>query len=528
MNVILWARVSSREQREGYSIDAQLRVMEEKVERMGWHAVKTFTVAESARRGADRKAFNDMVMWVRKNAARHKIKAVLSHKLDRVCRNMRDAVRMQELEDRYGVQMAFVDNEFSPTAAGTLSFNVMAAVAQYYSDNLRTEVLKGITEKARQGWAPGMAPFGYINDGQDRDEPIKPHPERARTLQRIFELYARGGYTFKSLTDQLLREGHVYRSSQPKFHRTALSHILNNRFYIGEIRLRDQKFTGKHRLLIERAVFERCQDILHGKNRRTGNATIPLAGGLFRCAYCGSSVTGERIKRKLKGGGVREHLYYRCANNQKDADHPQVRWKAEDMENAILEDLKSMVLPDARVRTAFRRTLEVALGDAAECRREQSRQARKRLAEVASMKERLLNAYLMGTIDETTLRNRTVELEAEMKSLRNAAGPMTVMNDDGVRDRIDEMDGCGPSLLPGVPNNDREDDRMKRILSVFDLAQNIESLWRGSNSPQKRRILEAVSLNRQVSDVSLCIQKTKPFDLLGKQPAFVESRGDRI
>ncbi len=77
-------------------------------------------------------------------------------------------------------------------------------------------------------------------------------------------------------------------------------------------------------------------------------------------------------------------------------------------------------------------------------------------------------------------------------------------------------------------NNDREDDRMKRILSVFDLAQNIESLWRGSNSPQKRRILEAVSLNRQVSDVSLCIQKTKPFDLLAKQPAFVESRGDRI
>ena len=26
MNVIIWARVSSREQREGYSIDAQLRL----------------------------------------------------------------------------------------------------------------------------------------------------------------------------------------------------------------------------------------------------------------------------------------------------------------------------------------------------------------------------------------------------------------------------------------------------------------------------------------------------------------------
>ena len=189
MNVILWARVSSREQREGYSIDAQLRVMEEKVERMGWHAVKTFTVAESARRGADRKAFNDMVMWVRKNAARHKIKAVLSHKLDRVCRNMRDAVRMQELEDRYGVQMAFVDNEFSPTAAGTLSFNVMAAVAQYYSDNLRTEVLKGITEKARQGWAPEwhrLAISMMGRTGTNRSSRIREGPN----AQRIFELYA--------------------------------------------------------------------------------------------------------------------------------------------------------------------------------------------------------------------------------------------------------------------------------------------------------------------------------------------------
>ena len=36
-------------------------------------------------------------------------------------------------------------------------------------------------------------------------------------------------------------------------------------------------------------------------------------------------ITGERIRRKLKGGGVREHLYYRCANNHPGDDHPTVR-----------------------------------------------------------------------------------------------------------------------------------------------------------------------------------------------------------
>ena len=36
MNVVVWARVSSREQREGYSIDAQLRATRQRADREGW------------------------------------------------------------------------------------------------------------------------------------------------------------------------------------------------------------------------------------------------------------------------------------------------------------------------------------------------------------------------------------------------------------------------------------------------------------------------------------------------------------
>ncbi len=115
---MIWARVSSREQREGYSIDAQLRVNRERAQANGWHVVREFVVAESAKRGAERIAFNEMFAWVRANAKREKIKAILSHKLDRVCRNMRDAVRLQELEDACGVQLAFVDNQFGPVPPG--------------------------------------------------------------------------------------------------------------------------------------------------------------------------------------------------------------------------------------------------------------------------------------------------------------------------------------------------------------------------------------------------------------------------
>ena len=151
-----------------------------------------------------------MFRWVRANARREKIGVIMSHKLDRVCRNMRDAVRLQELEDTCGVHLAFVENQFGPGAAGALSFNVMAAVAQYYSDNLRTEVLKGMDEKVRQGWPTGLAPYGYINV-DDRNEPVQPDPVKSKIVARIFELYSLGNLTFEGLANRLIAEGHIYR-----------------------------------------------------------------------------------------------------------------------------------------------------------------------------------------------------------------------------------------------------------------------------------------------------------------------------
>ena len=55
---VIWARVSSREQREGYSLDAQLRITREKARKEGWNIIREFVVAESAKRGAERMAFN--------------------------------------------------------------------------------------------------------------------------------------------------------------------------------------------------------------------------------------------------------------------------------------------------------------------------------------------------------------------------------------------------------------------------------------------------------------------------------------
>ena len=498
MNVVVWARVSSREQREGYSLDAQLRAVREKAAREGWQIAKEFVVAESAKRGAERRLFKEMLKWVKANAKRLKIGAILSHKLDRVCRNMRDAVRLQELEDECGVHLTFVENEFAPGPAGALSFNVMAAVAQYYSDNLRTEVLKGIDERARQGWAHGLAAFGYRNVKGDRDEPVQPHPINSKTVIRIFELYATGRYTFESLATQLKSEGRTYRKSVPEFSRTTLSYILNNRIYVGEIKRGDRYYAGKHRPLVDRATFQICQDHLKKKNRRNApeKPDHMLAGGLFHCQYCGHVITGERIRRKLKDGSVREHQYYRCANNS--PDHPPVRWRADDLEKAIVEDLQKLKMPTPTIRDWFRRALEAAFSDVTATQRSQAKLLNKRRTELKKMQDRLLNGYLLGGIDEATLAAKQQELKdelAEVEEMLSQAKEMSTAD-------------------------------AQAALAVFDFSQNVAEIWRGSKMAEKREILESVSLNRRLGHLSLCISKRKPFDILAERPEIQTSRDD--
>ncbi len=498
MNVVIWARVSSNEQKEGYSVDAQLRACRDRVEKCGWKIVREFAVAESARRGAERVAFNEMFAWVRKEAKKLGINAILAHKLDRICRNMRDAVRMQELEDACGVQLAFVENQFAPGAAGALSFNVMAAVAQYYSDNLRSEVLKGMDERIRQGWPLGKAPFGYMNTGEN-DEPVRPEPEKAKALERVFELFSTGRYTFEQLGNQLATEGFVYRNSERRFDRSILSGILNNRFYVGELHRHGKVYPGKYKLLITREKFEACQDLLKGRNRRMTKQAHPFAGGLFRCFYCGFAMTGEKIKRKLRSGNVREHVYYRCGNNNPPADHPQLRWREGDLEATILEDFAKLKLAP-ELAEWFRRGIENAFDEEGVMAKEHRQALRKRKTELANMQDRLLNTYLLQTIDEKAFQAKMADLKRQAAEVETALGK-------------------GQALIP---------ETREQALSVFNFSQNLAELWEGSNWNGRKEILEGVSLNRTISTEGLCLQKTKALAALAERSEKEETTPTRI
>ncbi|MFM7164357.1 MAG: hypothetical protein ACKO3T_03860 [Planctomycetaceae bacterium] len=114
--------------------------------------------------------------------------------------------------------------------------------------------------------------------------------------------------------------------------------------------------------------------------------------------------------------------------------------------------------------------------------------------------DRLLTAYFAGTIDESTLAAKQPQLRDESATV--AATLAT----------------CGEV--------DAED--VRTALGVFQFAQNATQMWRGSKMYQKREILDAVCLNRMLGDVSLAVEKRKPFDKLAKRPSVTSSRASGI
>jgi DNA invertase Pin-like site-specific DNA recombinase len=158
---IIYTRVSSREQeQEGFSLDAQAKLLRQYADRNGLEIGGTFEDVETAK-ATGRRQFGEMISFFQRN--RRTCRTLVVEKTDRLYRNFKDAVTLEDLD----IEIHFVKEGhiLSKESKSQTKFmhDIHLAVARNYSENLREEVRKGMQEKASQGIYPGRAPFGYRN-----------------------------------------------------------------------------------------------------------------------------------------------------------------------------------------------------------------------------------------------------------------------------------------------------------------------------------------------------------------------------
>jgi hypothetical protein len=121
------------------------------------------------------------------------------------------------------------------------------------SDNLATETVKGLSQKAARGGTVSRAPIGYRNVGV-RDEhgrevrTVEVDPDRAPLVSWAFKVYASGEWTVNQLHRELVARGLTTlgtprRPSRP-IGLSSVHRMLTNPYYKGNVRYRGVIYDG--------------------------------------------------------------------------------------------------------------------------------------------------------------------------------------------------------------------------------------------------------------------------------------------
>ena len=227
---------------------------------------------------------------------------VVVHKFDRLARDTEVLLRTvyKELLPRRVRVESVMERIDAYTPLGKLMLTYSGGVSTYFSDNLSTEVTKGLREKAERGGWVGPLPLGYRSrfelDG--RGERIRntgravPNDDAA-VVRLIFDLYATGNHSFVTIAEQCNAAGHTIanKGARGPFTADAIGGILTNPFYIGIVRYNNTDYPGAHEPLIARDTWEHCQAIVR-RRRQQGGGSIPgnrasgMLSEIVRCAHC--------------------------------------------------------------------------------------------------------------------------------------------------------------------------------------------------------------------------------------------------
>ena len=331
---VLYARVSSdRQEKEGFSIPAQIKLLRDYAIKNNLNIVEEFVEAETAKK-AGRTKLNNILNYLK----RHKyVKIILVEKTDRLYRNLKDYVLIDEIED---IAIHFVKEGqiLSETSRSQDKFmhGIRVLMAKNYIDNLSEEIKKGLKEKAEQGYYPHKPPVGYKTETLPSQKRIVVvDPAVAPYVRQAFELYATGRHTYVTVAKKLSEDG--FRPNGHKCTEKNIERILNNPFYIGAFKYNGKHYSnGQHEAIIPMDLYFIVQKLLALKYPTKPVKHSFAYTGLIKCKNCGCMLTGEIKKGK--------YIYYHCTNAKKlDKSKPSIR--EDRIENQFADFLKELYMP---------------------------------------------------------------------------------------------------------------------------------------------------------------------------------------
>lgn len=303
--IAVYARVSTEEQaRHGFGIAAQIRACRELAD---GEETLIFTDEGVSGETLNRPALEALRGKIEEGL----VKTVLCLDPDRLSRKLLHQLLLTEEWERIGVNLTFVNGDYSKTPEGNLFYALRGAISEFEKAKITERMCRGRREKARQGRVlRDFFVYGY--DFEPQGEQLVINHAEARVVWQIFTWFLApppGLRGISGIARALTAAGIPTKRKAAKWHRQVVRQILSNRTYLGEFfQNKWDASKGRVRLrpeeewilipcppIIDRATFTRAQMLLAQSRRRfAGKKSAYLLSGLLRCGNCGAALKGRQ------------------------------------------------------------------------------------------------------------------------------------------------------------------------------------------------------------------------------------------
>ena len=490
---VIYARVSSKEQeKEGFSIPAQLKLLKEYAATNGFAVAQEYVDVETAKQ-TGRAAFGEMVTYLK---AHPSVRVMLVEKTDRLYRNLKDWVTIDELDVEMHFPKEGVVLSRESRSSEKFMHGIKVLMAKNYIDNLSEEARKGMHEKAEQGIWPTKAPLGYRNvTGQDGKKIIATEPKLAPVIARLFDWYARGDVSLKEAARRAHVAGLLYPKSGKKVPVSTVHTILRNRLYSGQFEWNGKLIQGKHEPLVTVDLWERVQDVMDGRfatKAKRGRRDFAFSG-LISCHDCGCAVVGEIKKER--------YVYYHCTGYADKCQGNPVACRRKYVREEVLEaqftELLGRLKFDDEVLDWVRDALHASHADE---RREHGDAIKRHQTEHKRLQDRI-NAMYVEKLDGLV---ETAFFEKMSNQWR------------------EEQNRCLREI-ERLQNADKS--YMDEGVQLLELARNAQALFAKQQPREKRRLLNFVLSNCTWEDGEVVATFRQPFDILAEATTAADARG---
>lgn len=376
---IIYARVSTDDQRGNYSISSQVAECKRYIDSCGYMLVGNCFVDPQT--GLDSttgiRAFVDDYSSLEVNrpgldkayAYLHSdgFDIVVVYSVDRLDR---DPYKLQIHEygfEKAGASVEYVQSHFDKSPTGTFSKTVIAAAAKLDNDWRIERMNRGKREKARRGlFVSGRTPYGYQMN-KDSSGGLSIVETQAEAVRMIYDAYINKRLSLNEVVDLMNNSKYKPANSQT-WAKSSITRILQNEAYIGTIHYNKYERKDKSLVLrdesewieisiapiIDLVTFNAAQERF-AKNkltRRRQPTRFYLLNGLIFCEECKKPYSGGTKLATTQNRQKNDLQYYRHRLKEKGCRNQTIT--ASRIEPLVWDAIKEFLSKPEKLEAGFK------------------------------------------------------------------------------------------------------------------------------------------------------------------------------